>query len=78
MAEMVVFTQPQTRELQMACNFRASPRRLILNKVRINGNFRWRKPCQLPGWMKSSSYYSATAEGRNCDLTHIMSIPIGK
>jgi len=28
----------------------------------------WRKPCQLPGWMKNSSYYSATAEARTCDL----------
>ena len=28
----------------------------------------WRKPCQLPGWMKNSSYYSAMAEARPYQL----------
>ena len=41
--------------------FTASPWGLILNKFRIYN--RWqilqRKPCQLPGWMKNFSYYSA-------------------
>ena len=33
-----------------------------------------RKPCQLPGWMKISSYYSATAGIRTSDLPHRMTM----
>ena len=34
--------------------FTASPQGL--NSKRIY-NYRWRKPCQLPGWIKNSPYY---------------------
>ena len=54
--------------------FTTSPRGLILNKCRIYN--RWhiqrRKPCQLPGWMKNSTYYSATAGIRTSNLPRSM------
>jgi len=47
---------------------------LILNEFRIYNIWpiRWRKPGQLPGWMKNSPHYSATAEIQTFDLQHTM------
>ena len=81
MAEMagVPGWQPQMRETtQMICNFIASPRRLILNKFRINGMFSGENLVSgLVGW-KNSLYYNVTAEARTYDLPHIMTVAIGK
>ena len=45
---------------------------LTLNKFRIYNRWhiQWRKPCQLLGWMKTSSYYSVTAMFRISNLPH--------
>jgi len=73
MAEMAVFqcglaTSNDVYGLQ----FTASPRGLILNKFRIYNRWhiRWIIPYQLPGWMKNSPYYGATAGIQTSDLLH--------
>ena len=56
--------------------FAASPSGLILNKFRIYNRWhiQWREPCQLPDWMKNSSYYSAMAGIWTSDLSHSMTM----
>ena len=47
---------------------------IIYNRWHI----RWRKPCQLPGWIKNASYYSTTDGIRISDLPYSTTITMGK
>jgi len=38
----------------------------------------WRKHCKLPGWMKYSTYYSATAGIRSSAFQHSITTTMGK
>ena len=51
----------------------ASPRYNIPNKFRIlkERHIQMRKPYQLPGWTKNSSYYSAPVGARTHDLLEL-------
>jgi len=50
--------------------FTASPRGLILNKYRFY-NIWWKRPCQLSGRMKNSSYYNPIVYGRDSNIRPI-------
>jgi len=41
-------------------------------------HFRWRKPCQLSGWMKSSPYYNAMTRIRTCYYIQSYVMPFGE
>ena len=76
MAEMIVILLgwlPQMRETLMVFNLMLCHLRLILYKFR-NFYIRWRKPCQLPGWMKNYSYYSATARIQTSNIPYSKSM----
>ena len=54
---------------QMACNASPVPTRTIFeDNMPQERHIRMRKPYQLPGWTKNSSYYSAPAGAQTHDL----------
>jgi len=70
MAEMAVILVgwlSQMMETYIVCNLQLHHSNL---EFTIHWHIHWRKPCQLPGWMKISSYYSAAVGIRTSDLPH--------